>query len=466
MADILDYLSNNWSQLLGIGPAGAEAAASDPNIARNMASMQNPNDAPPPPPPQPPPQSAAPPVLNGGALGSPTPVQTTSIGPPPPPPPTNPAVGNSGAGDFGPNMSFDQRAAPVQADIANGTADAQGPNYTDFSRNPNQPNPAAAGGGTVPAAISGPGAMMPRLSPSMIRAPNGGGPSPAPPPPASAINPAGGPPITNTSGGLASSMGLGSPQNNIQVALSGLGRGLSAVGAQRPGATGAASFAAGAGGALQGGVATQIQQEQMARQQQNDLFNQKSTAFKDWMQNNIDTSRAKYFDAFAKQKAGGAAGSNAWQATPYGRAQALETMLDNWENREGLRLKSKWAAEGSTPEQVQADLDNLKKQKDQERARRAPLLGIDPDEHLNGTSPEHPFDFNKLSPQQRLDVPDSAYYKYHDPSDPKADKNGDVIKQRDWLTTPPYEGWQSPGAQPSGQPQSQSQGPSPYEVMM
>jgi hypothetical protein len=127
------------------------------------------------------------------------------------------------------------------------------------------------------------------------------------------------------------------------------------------------------------------------------------------MQNNLDTSRAKYFDAYAALRAGGG-GSNAWQNTPFGKAAALEKMLDNWETQQRLQLKSKWAAMGSTPEQIQSDLDNLQKQKVQERSRRSQALGIDTDEYQRGTSEDKPFDFNKLNPQQRLQVPDGAYF--------------------------------------------------------
>lgn len=453
MGGILDIFDSPdlLSQLFGVSSAQAKPA--------------------PTPTPLPPFQGSAEPPLQGGALGSPTPVQTASYGPsgqgaaPPPLPP---------AQDFGPNMSFDQRAAPVQADIANGVVDPQGGNYTDFSRNPNQPNPPAAGGGTVPPMappgnVAGP-ATIPR-PPNMPPAPNGGpvqvaGPpmypgSAAPPPPPGVMNQNGAPPVTNTSGSLASSMGLN--QNALQAGFAGLGKGLSAVGAQRPGATAGASFAAGAGGAITGSNQQIEQNQAQARQAQNDAFNQKSTAFKDWMANNLDESRAKYFDAFAAQKKSGAAGSNAWQNTPYGKAQNLEKMLDSWETQQRLQLAAKWKAKGSTPEEVQTDLDNLQKQKETERTRRSNALGISPDEHLSGTSSDKPFDFNKLTPQQRLDVPDGAYYKYKDPNDPKADKDGNVIKQRDWLSTPPYEGWE-PSSPAGGAPPQQAQLPNPQQA--
>lgn len=68
----------------------------------------------------------------------------------------------------------------------------------------------------------------------------------------------GGPPPTNIlPGGLAASLGAPTGQQpqrsrTLSNALMGLGKGLSTVGQLKPGTTGAASFAAGAGGALEG----------------------------------------------------------------------------------------------------------------------------------------------------------------------------------------------------------------------
>lgn len=453
MAGILDLFDSPdlLSHLFGISPAAAKT--------------------PPGPTPLPPFQGSAEPPLQGGGFGGP-PVQTTSLGPSgpgpqPAPPPMPPAQ------DFGPGMSFDQRAAPIQADIANGVVDPQGGNYTDFSRNPNQPNPPPGGGGTVPpmappSNVAGPGVMprppgMPQGGPVQMADASGRVPipaQPAPPPPPSVMAQPGGPPVTGTSGSLSASLGLN--PNAMQIGLAGLGKGLSAVGAQPAGTTAGRSFAAGAGGALTGSNEQTERNQAQARQAQNDAFNQKSTAFKDWMANNLDASRAKYFDAFAAQKKAGASGSNAWQNTPYGKAQALEKMLDSWESQQRLQLQAKWKAVGSTPDEVKSDLDNLQKSKEAERTRRSKALGIDPDEHLNGTTSDKPFDFNKLTPQQRLDVPDGAYYKYKDPNDPKADKDGNVIKQRDWLSTPPYEGWEPPGGQ--APPQQAQIPPNPQQA--
>lgn len=289
----------------------------------------------------------------------------------------------------------------------------------------------------------------------------GAAPPPAPPP----INPAAGPPPSMVApGGLAQQLGI-VPQadprrQQIRSMLGGLGRGMTAVGNMRPGTPKGQAFATGMGGAMQGTEETQ-------RQQENDTFNKKSEAFKNWIAGEklgddkmISAARTKYYEALAQMRQSGATGSNAWQNTPYGKASALETMLDRWENNQRLQLQAKWKATTATPDEIKADLDALAKQKGAERDRRAKALGISPTEYKRGTAREDAFDMEKMTPTQRNVMPDGAWYRYKDPSDPKADKDGYVYKQRDWLTKPPYEGWQ-PSSQSSPQQQSM---PDPYSV--
>lgn len=440
----LDMFDNPdvMGSLLGITPAQAKPA--------------------PPPPPPPPPQMMAPPPQppspwEGGVPSSgnvaalppqlgpgpqPQPQQNGADAPPTPPidprtlPPMQPG-------------QFADRYNPVDAARDIGTFSA--PGDTDRFKT------ADASGG-VPAP-RGRGVNIP----SNVAPPGG---APLPPPEAMA----GAPATSAMSGGLRSVLGL--TPDAWRSAAAGVGRGLSAVGRQPPGTFAGASFAAGAGGGLEGQAAAQNQQEQQKRQAQNDLFNQKSVAFKDWMEAEklgdskmLTAARTKYYEALAGMKASGAGGkgSSAWQNTPYGKASQLETMLDKWAANERLQLAAKWKAVGSTPEEVQADLAGLEKRRTAERERRAKALGIDPGEYKKGTSREDAFDFDKATPEQRLQIPDSAWYRYKDPSDPKADKDGYVYKQRDWLAKPPHEGWQPP--QPQAQPpQPQQRPPSPYEV--
>lgn len=54
-----------------------------------------------------------------------------------------------------------------------------------------------------------------------------------------------------------------------------------------------------------------------------------------------------------------------------------------------------------------------------------------------GTSRETAFDIEKLTPKQRLLLPDGAFYRWKDPGNPGADKDGFVYRQRDHAKTAP-----------------------------
>lgn len=425
---ILDFIDNNWGQLLGIGPANAAPGPATP------PPMPPPTMAPPPMPPQVVDQSGK------GDMASMAP----NVGPQGPPP-----------------ASFDQRFGQPQQDpnvlaaltapgAPGGVPVRPGDQYTGVS--PGDPGASGGSGGRPP--MPPPGMAMPPGGPPM--------------PPPSAMN-QGGAPSPSGGGGLAGLLGI--DPRVLQQAAAGVGKGLTAVGQQKPGTFGGTSFAAGMGGGLQGAVAQQDVQHAQARAQENDLFNQKSTAFKDWMaaeklgdEKTMTAARAKYYDSLAAMRANGATGSNAWQNTPYGKAAALEKMLDNWENQQRLQLQAKWKATGSTPEEIKSDLADIAKKKEAERDRRSKALGINPNEYKKGTSKDESFDMEKLSPQQRAIMPDGAWYRYKAPGDPKADKDGYVYKQRDWLAQPPHPGWEPPGPQ-QPQPQSAPGGqPSPYQV--
>lgn len=322
-----------------------------------------------------------------------------------------------------------------------------------------------------PAPVPAPAPVQPPVPPQVAAAP-----PPAPPP----MNPAAGPPSGVTPDGLAQALGIGPqarpiqapPVDRMRSALAGVGRGLSAVGDIKlgGGTSKGSAFAKGAGATLEGSEGNQRQQEQDQQARQNQTFNQKSQAFKDWIgaeklgdEKMITQARSRYYESLADMKKNGMAGSNAWQNTPYGKASALETMLDRWENNKRLQLQAKWKASGSTPDEVKSDLDQLGKDKQSERERRSQALGISPTEYKKGTAREDAFDMEKLSPSQRNIMPDGAWYRYKDAADPKADKDGFVYKQRDWLTKPPYEGWQ-PSQQSAPQQGTQAAAPDPYSV--
>jgi hypothetical protein len=288
-------------------------------------------------------------------------------------------------------------------------------------------------------------------------------------------------PPSSTSGSLAAAFGLPpqyeglmrkhlletlDPQKNaMQATFAGLGRGLSAVGQMRPGTSGAAAFAAGAGGSLEGVTGEQNKQQDQQRAALNDMFNNTSKTFNDLIaarklgnEDTLSQAHANYYNSLAAMRANGiTGGTGAWQNTDYGKAANLETMLDRWENSQRLALKSKWdsATKRGDPVNEEADLADLQKRKESERQRRSQALGIAPDTHLSGQDRQHAFDYDKLSPQQYLHVPDGAWIKTKkaDPNDStaKPDKDGYYYRQRDWLSTPPHPGWE-PGGSPAPAP--------------
>jgi hypothetical protein len=406
---------------------------------------------------------------------------------PPPPPPQSVMSGappyspSSAIGTMSGNDAVAQRfpQAGGMPPVNNALADAAGAlRNTPTVAQPPVPMPRPRPPGAD--AAMQPGTDAPPLPPPTTVGPAPGAP-PMPPPSAMADAPA----TTGSGGGLASAFGLPSQyeglmrkhlletldptRSAISQGLAGLGKGLTAVGAQRPGASGAAAFAAGAGGALEGGNAQENAQQNQQRQELNDMFNGTSKAFNDLVaakklgnEDILTQAHANYYNSLAAMRANGIGRNGAWQNTDYGKAANLETMLDKWENSQRLTLQAKWkqdALTGGTPD-VAGDLANLQKQKEAERTRRATALGIHPDTHLSGVDKQHSFDYDTMSPQQYLQVPDGAWIKKKDPGNPKADKDGYVYQQRDWLSTPPHPGWEpTPGspAQPI---------PPPYQAEM
>lgn len=91
-------------------------------------------------------------------------------------------------------------------------------------------------------------------------------------------------------GGLMAALGLGDPAT-MRSALAGVGKGLSAVGSMPSGASRGRAFAAGAGGALQGQSA-----------QQNQEFNNLSTAFKDVMLSRKDAREGELLGGTLEQR--------------------------------------------------------------------------------------------------------------------------------------------------------------------
>lgn len=379
---ILDYLENNWQQMLGLSPAEAATASA--------------------PPPPPPPGNGGPP-LQGGGFGGP-PVQTTSLGPSGPGPQAAPQLPpNAPIPD---NASFAQRAAPMQSDLANGAYDGMDPRYNDFQPNSMRTSSERGGDFSPDPNMSqphNPGFAPPMSVPPMPTArpaipPNGGpvqvaGPpmypgSAAPPPPPGVMNQNGAPPVTNTSGSLASSMGLN--QNALQAGFAGLGKGLSAVGAQRPGATAGASFAAGAGGAITGSN-QQTEKQQAQALQQKKLDFDESLATKNYDISKLSAAirqrqmemQIPWWQARAdvlKVKQAQDSSSKAWQMSEPGRYHTVDNDVAKYQNglMQQYRDELKQATLDNDPDKLAKIRDIIKQGTEEFRQQKYKEQNLDP----------------------------------------------------------------------------------------
>src|SRR5579885_2801621 len=360
---------------------------------------------------------AAPPVLPGPsfdqrfqpAAGLPpaSSVMLPATAPVPPPAPGNPgenealAWGNPGGQT--PNVPL-PRPRPAGFDaMAQAAAEPPYPSG-ELAMNPTT-RPLAATG--VPVAPPGPAMTSPMAAaPGM---PPGGGAAAAPE-------------IAGGGGFLSQAFGL-SPQQrtNLRSMFAGLGHGLSAVGGLRPGASGAQAFAAGAGGALTGTTADQEKQQQL-------LFNNSSTAFKDLLAANesgdrhaINRARTNYYDAITQSiQSGrgryGTSGSNAWQNTPYGRMLQVEKLANDYQTRQQQILQRRWQLNGTDPAQQEKELHDLQTRVDQFRQRLYKGAGIsqtDAQKLQNmGLTADNPFDTTGMTVEQfHAQVPMGAWYK-------------------------------------------------------
>lgn len=325
------------------------------------------------------------------------------------------------------------------------------------------PPPAGGGGGgliTPAQAAPSPGGPPP---PAAVPYQNIGG-LPANPPPAGppmSINPPSqGPGYGSTSGSLARQFGLtpealraanpipaNSPVTNF---LGGLGRGLTAVGNLRPGASGAQAFAAGAGGGLTGGLRENDLQQAQARQAKNDLFNQSSIAFRDMLAAQSADDMEGYRQAqgeYLRARATAAKmGGTAWQtATPYGRTIQVENEALKMEAQLATSRRAAASRYGWTPDQEQQQIDKDQQKVDAFRQRLYKTAGINPDDAAKlkdmGTSSDKPFQTKGMTLDQfNTDVPMGAWY---------TDQNGKA-RQR---TVPPG-GMNNLGQQPQQQTSS------------
>lgn len=405
MSDILDYLSNNWQSLLGLGSqqaqtplpapiAGASGGFSPSGVVDTNALM-----------PQPPTQAQ---TYNYAQAGWPTyQPDTAAFSPAPSQTPTNAA--SVPAASLAPPSAVPATSPATSAPPLANLRPQIAPTGAPLSLAP--PNPTA------------PGPPLSLAAPSAATSP---------------------PPSTGSPTTLQQLLGVRTQpwQNAFSTGVAALGRGLSTV----QGNTGAGAFARGMGGALQGGT-------QYTQQQQAQNFNMASGYFKDMLAaKNADDAeayrraQAGYLNSRAQAiQLGGGTGSSAWQNTPYGKTIQVENEAQKYEKGQQILLQKRWALNGTSPEQQQSDLDNLQKQVDAYRGRLYKSAGIDPAQGANvlkyGTSPDTPFSTKGMTLNQFNEgVPMGAWY---------TDQNG-VVRQR---TVPPSGGVPStsaaasPGAQ-------------------
>lgn len=448
-SSILDYLDSNWGSLLGMN--------SDPSSGQNSTGPMGPGGQGAfagPPPPLPPTQAMPPPPMASSGtpfvddLGNPVPGATPATGAPSMPPPSGPPGAANAATPPGGGVTTVPMTNPPAAPAAPGVPLPQ-PRPQDI---PTDTGPVSTAALPPATTVNGgrPGAY----------APPGG--APAPPPPGAYGPP---PPMSTTGGGMPGAFGL-SP---VQSALAGVGRGLENVGKLRFGASGAQAFAAGAGGGLQGGIADQERQQQQKRQLQNDLFNQRSIAYKDMLDgirtgdnHQVSISRSNFLDANRALRQSGA--KDVFSGTPYAKARDLETALDKEDEslrkRVGEQMnalaKERQAGFGDSDVQEQEyarlkkELQDIPNTRDQRRQDRAKRLGIPVDEFKRGTDRDHAWDGDNMPEEQLRQIPEGAIFKQKDPETGK-----DVYQKRNYDKKPPYEGWQ----RPQGPQQQQAPGP-------
>jgi hypothetical protein len=456
LGGLLDFLDdpNALSNILGISPSTPAGPMNNMN-GPAAAAMSGPVPMPPPRPaqaPQMPPPQAAPggngaPMATSDMLAGADPMQgppgmylglstqTPDFGPNGPPmPPPNPNAPNgnvAGAGAIA--AGGDQVPLPTPAPgLAQGLPQAAAFNV---NRPPGMepPIPPAVGGGGLPPAART--AMAPGGSPPGGMAAFPGGPAALVP----GATPGGAVPST-TSGGLAAALGLNNP-NTVRNMIAAAGKGLSAVGAQRPGANAGQAFAAGAGGSLQGLAQSQQQQ-----------FNNTSTAFKDMLaakaQGNsvaFNTARMNYLNARAQSlTTNGGTGSKAWQNTPLGQVNVIEQRAQAYDSP---RRKSIDAAvrsgqmDADAAKAAYADLDTKTEQFKQNMYKAAKIDPAQAEKIKSaGENATNPISTKGMSIDQfHAQVPMGAWYD----SGKTDDKGKPIIMQR---TVPPP-GAQGPNAQ-------------------
>lgn len=250
--------------------------------------------------------------------------------------------------------------------------------------------------------------------------------------------------------------------------MAGLASSFSAIGQRAPRGSKLGAFLGGAGAGMTGAQKQQWLEREQSMKENNQLFNQASKNFNDWIraeqlgnQGELVRARSRYFDSLSKM--GG--GKNAWIGSDHYRALELEKMLDREfsdktkrldAQRKALESAMRYGSPGPARQAEQAlqklmeEYQNLEKERDSRREERAKAIGISPNAWKQGITQDNAFDWDKLSAEQQRTMPDGSWVKYKD-------KNGQIqYGRRDYLTNPPYPGWSPlPQQQPQqGNPQA------------
>jgi hypothetical protein len=352
-------------------------------------------------------------------------------------------------------------------------------------------NPSAAG---APNNLAPPG---PQQTASIM--PNALPATPIAAPPAAAMT--GAPNLTTLgNGNWQMALGLTRPpypfENAVVSGMAGLGRGLSAVGAMRPGASGAQAFAAGAGGSIEGAVGMQQQQE-------HEQFTRASQQFHNMIEranakdvHGYRTAQAAYLQARAKlmDQSGAGPGRGGKFDNPYSRVAYVDSLMLNTEKAQQAQREKEWKTRQASGDfvsndemqaRIKQDNDALEQRRNEEYAR----MGVNPNQaqkfRTMGLSRDNPFPTENMTKEEfEANVPQGAYFDSGHKFDQsgKAVVNGQaldakdfgakpgdpIILRRKWETQTPFQ--QLPPL-PNAQPQQGGGGtiqaePSVYDDML
>lgn len=337
---VLDYLTNNWQQILGMGGSTPQAPLPGP-IPPAQAGF-SPSGA-----------------VDGNALGADwNSFPNVAGGGPTGPSGTawNSMAANAG-NPFAASGALPPPGATPSPSLVSSAAAAPGANLPLQQRQ------------SVPDILASVGPPIPPGPPMSLAPPNPGAGA-TPMAPNGGAQPDG---LSRTLGAtLNPSLYKPSPMGGF---LASLGGGLSTV----QGNTGAGAFARGMGGALTKG-------NQYTQQQQTQLFNQSSAAFKDMLaarnQDDVEWYRraqAAYLNSRAQAiQLNGGTGKPAYQNDPFWKSMKVEDTVQKYQDTQKQILLKQWSMNGTSPEQQQADLDNLQKKVDSFRQNAYKTYGMTP----------------------------------------------------------------------------------------